>query len=87
MTEEEIFSEIRRVFCNPMRGSKDFPFEILQSTGGSSRSLTVPAVSSTFKWTAGAIVPKGTKLPLYILAQDTLQVYKILDHFPPNEKD
>ena len=75
MTEDELFSEIRSVFRGPMGGNEDFPFTILQPTGGSSRSLTVPAVSSTFKWTAGAIASKSTKIPIYILAQDKLQVY------------
>ena len=79
MTEDELFSEIRSVFRGPMGGSADFPFQVLQPTGGSSRSLTVPAVSSTFRWTAAAIAWKSTKTPIYILAQDNLQVSDIHD--------
>ena len=74
MSEEEIFDEIRSVFRGPMGKSSDFPFEILQSTGGNSRSLTIPAVSSNFKWTAGAVASKSSKVPIYILAQDKLKV-------------
>ena len=75
MNEDEIFEEIRSVFRGPMRGNKQFQFDILQSTGGNSRSLTIPAVSSTFKWSASAVASKSVKTPIYILAQDELEVY------------
>ena len=73
MSEDAIFEEIRSVFQGPMRGSSLFSFEVLQSTGGKSKSLTIPAVSSSFRWTASAIA-KNPKMPIYILAQDPLEV-------------
>ena len=39
----------------PIKGNTLFEFEILYSTGGNSMIF---AVSSTFKWTAGAFVSK-----------------------------
>ncbi len=74
MTEEEIFSEIRSVFQNAMKGSKTFSFEILQHAGGSSKILTVPALSSSFKWTASCVASKSPKTPIYILAIDDVKV-------------
>ena len=68
MTKDELFGEIRSVFRGPMGGNEDFPFLVLQPTGGTSRSLTIPAVSSTYKWTTGAIISKSTKTPIYILS-------------------
>ena len=41
MTEDELFGKIRSVFRGPMGGNEDFPFLVLQPTGGSSRSLTL----------------------------------------------
>ena len=70
MTEDEIFDEIRSVFHNQMNTNPFFQFEILQATGGTSKSLTIPAVS---KWTASAIAGKNAKVPIYILAKDNLQ--------------
>lgn len=72
MTEETIFDEIRSVFRGPMGNSKSFCFDVLQPTGGSSKSLTVPSLSHSFKWTASAILPKNAKMPLYIRAKDPL---------------
>lgn len=74
MSEEELFDEIRSVFHGPMAGKRDFQFEILQQTGGGSKTLTVPALSSSYVWTAGAIAPKHTKTPIYILAKEPLMV-------------
>ena len=74
MTEEEIMSEIRSVFSIPMRNESNFGFKILQPSGGSSKSLSVPALSSSFKWTASAIAGKNSKMPIYVLASDDLKV-------------
>ena len=52
MTEEEILDEIRSVFSYQFNDDPHFEFAILQATGGTSKSLTIPAVSSSFKWTA-----------------------------------
>ena len=75
MTEEEIFLEICSVFQNAMGGSKTFAFdEVLQHAGGSSKMLTVPALSSSFKWTASCVASKSPKTPIYILAIDDVKV-------------
>ena len=74
MSEEEIFAEIRSVFKVPMDYSHTFAFEVLQPTGGSSKSLTIPATSSTFQWTASSMASKSAKQPIYILAVDDLKV-------------
>lgn len=72
MSEEEIFSEIRSVFRVLMNHNNNFSFQVLQPMGGSNKSLTIPAVSYSFKWTASTIVPKSNKVPIYILAKEPL---------------
>ena len=74
MTEEEIMSEIRSVFEGPMMYDTKFRFRILQPSGGSSKSLTIPVQSSSYKWTVSSIAGKNTKVPIYILAEESLQV-------------
>ena len=74
MTEDDIFSEIRSVFSIPMDGDPHFPIKILQMSGGGSKTLTVPVVSSTYTWTASAVVGKNAKTPIYVLAEDKLKV-------------
>ena len=49
-------------------------FTILQPSGGSSKSLSITALSSSYKWTAGAVAGKNSKMPIYILAEDPLEV-------------
>ena len=70
MDEEDVFDEIRSVFKSPMQ----FRFTILQTSGGDSKSLMVPELSSSYKWTAAAIAGKNAKVPIYILAEDELLV-------------
>ncbi len=48
MSEDEIMSEVRSVFKVPMSNSATFLFEILQPTGGSSKTLTIPSLSVIF---------------------------------------
>ena len=67
MTENEIFSEIRSVFRVPMAGNDHFAFDVLQSTGGQNKTLVVPALPSSYKWTASVLAPKNVKTPIYIL--------------------
>lgn len=74
MSEAVIMNEIRSVFEKPMKSNPNFAFKILQPTGGSSKGLSVPALSSSFKWTASAIAGKSNKVTIYILAEDELQV-------------
>ena len=73
MTQDDIYHEIRSVFRGPMEGSSTFLFDVLQQAGGKSKSLTTPALSDSFKWTASAIVTKNAKVPLYILAKEPLK--------------
>ena len=73
MTEDEIRNEVRSVFAKPMCNSKTFRFKFLQPAGGSSKQLTVPAVSRNYKWTASAVAGKN-KIPIYIMAEDDLWV-------------
>ena len=72
MSEDEIFHEIRSVFCGPMNHNNNFAFKVLQTMGGSNKSLTIPAVSHSFEWTASTIVPKSNKVSIYILAREPL---------------
>ena len=76
MSEEEIFSEIRSVFCKPMGKDESFPFELLQPMGGC-KSLTIPSQSSNFEWNASTVAGKNAKMPVYILAQSDLKVQYI----------
>ena len=74
MTEEETMDEIRSVFATAMN-DPDFPFAILQTAGGCSKSLAIPPVSSSYKWTASAVAGKNAKMEIYILAEDELKVF------------
>ena len=67
--------EIRSVFNGPMGGKQDFKFLFLQSPGGGTKVLTIPAVSNTFTWTAQQVAKLGGyKLPVYNLAHEPLTV-------------
>ena len=74
MTEDELMSEIRSVFYSQMDKDKFFQFSILQPSGGGSKTLSVPSVSSSFKWSASSIAGKNSRGPVYILAQEDLMV-------------
>ena len=74
MSEGAIFREIRSVFEGPMDGNPNFPFKILQTCGGGSKTLSAPVLSSSFKWTAGAVAGRNSKVPVYILAECNLIV-------------
>ena len=76
MTEDEIFREIRSVFQEPMQNDSMFEFKVLQLAGGNSKSLIIPSLSRSFKWTASAVAGRNAKTSIYILAQDTLKVNK-----------
>lgn len=75
MNEEEVASEIRSIFKEPMKGDSEFRFQYLQATGGGAKFLTVPAQSSTFKWTPQQVARlSGQTGKIYILAQDKLNL-------------
>lgn len=81
MTEKEIFQEIRSVFRTPMGYDSRFCFTVLQTSGGDSKCLMVPELSRSYKWTASAIAGRNAKVPIYILAEDELQVHMCMLHF------
>ena len=78
MNEGEIFQEVRSVFRSPMGYNDQFQFTILQTSEGDSKSLMIPELSSSYRWTATAIAGRNAKVPIYILADDELFVYKSL---------
>lgn len=58
-----------------MGGNYDFPFHFLQPTGAGSRSLSVPAMSTSFRWSAQQVAKLGAnKQTIYILAMDKLEL-------------
>lgn len=73
MSVEEVESEVRSVFSRPMGGRSDFPFVYLQSTGSGTRTLTVPSVSPSFRWTAQQVAKLGSSTQaVYIMAKELL---------------
>ena len=75
MTVEEVNSEVCSVFKKPMSEKADFPFQYLQPMGTGSRCLTIPAVSSSFAWTAKQVARLGTSTgTIYILAKADLEL-------------
>ena len=69
MNEEEIFSEIRSAFAEPMGQNPSFPFTFLQASGSGTKSLAVPSLS--FHWTTQEVCKLG-KTCIYILAEEKL---------------
>lgn len=43
---------MRSVFRGSMDGRSDFPFSFLQPTGAGTRTLMLPSISFSFRWTA-----------------------------------
>ena len=74
MTQQDIFDDIRDIFQKPMKNKKDFDFTVLQPTGGGSKTLTIPCHSRSFEWSATSIVSKNTKTPIYLLANEDIEV-------------
>ena len=73
MSESEIYDEIRSVFSAPVNNNPNFQCDILQSAGGGTKSLVIPAKSSTFSWTAKQVA-SSCRWIIYILAKDKLCV-------------
>jgi len=72
--EPRIRAEIRSVFHTPMGCNPAFLFTFLQQSGGGCKFLMVPELSSSYRWTAGAVSGRNAKVPIYILAEDELEV-------------
>ena len=73
MSEDEIMDEIRSVFERPFGYDTSFPFDILQTGGGSMKSLVIPSLSSSYAWTASSVAG-STKSKIYILARRVVEV-------------
>ena len=75
MSEEDVVAEICSVFKVQMNDNPHFPFVYLQSTGGGSKSLSIPSQSSSFKWTPQQVARLSVQSSIiYILAQDELNI-------------
>jgi len=70
MTEKEIKDEIRSVFHKQMKPDHDFNF--LQSTGGGTKMLMAPQVSTHFSWSAQQVVSLAGQGAIYIQATEPL---------------
>ena len=82
MTEEQVENEIRSVFKEPMANDPKFPFCFLQSTGGGSKLLSIPSVSSSFRWNAQQVARLATQRgAIYILAEAELKLSHTLARF------
>lgn len=73
MSEEEVFSEICSVFQAPMCSDPNFPFQLMQTVGGGSKSLSTPATSSRFTWSGKEVAKMSGQGCLYIQALKDLQ--------------
>ena len=58
-SEDAIFAVVRSVFRDAMGADLNFPFKFLVPTGGDSKSLTKPVVSTTFKWTSKEVAGRA----------------------------
>ena len=70
--QDELFAEVRSVFKDAMNDDPSFPFLFLVPTGGGSKSLTKPVLSSNFKWTPKQVAGKADSI-IYILAEKDLK--------------
>ncbi len=66
---EEVFNEL--FFCGPMQNESNFPFDILQLAGSGTKSLVVPALSSSFKWTPKEVAGRYDST-VYILCKKNI---------------
>lgn len=80
MSEEEIMNEIRSVFEKPFGYDDNFQFDILQTGGNAMKSLVIPSLSSSYKWTASTVAGNA-KSKIYIVASSDLNVRHMLPAF------
>ena len=84
MTEMDIRREICEVFAIPFGYNVDdwesplFPFTLLQTSGAGCKTLSEPATSRSFRWSAEQIISLCGKGTLYILAGNKLQSSKMV---------
>lgn len=72
MSPEDIQREMCSVFSDSVEGDQ-FTFTYLQSSGGGTKSLCVPKVSSRFQWNAQQVASLGRNSCIYILADVTIK--------------
>ena len=72
-TEEDVFAEICSIFSDAMKNDDAFPFKMLLPTGSGTKSLTIPSLSSSYKWTPKEVAGKSGST-VYILAEKRLKV-------------
>ena len=71
-TESEVLDEMRSVFEDAMDKDDSSPFNFLQVTGTGSKSLIVPKVSASYKWTPKEVAGHADR-PLYILLKRAMK--------------
>ena len=82
MSVEDVEDEIHSIFASVL-GSGSFTY--LQATGGSTRCLSVPSVSTSFQWTAQQVAKLGNQRnTIYILADGDLNLPCSFDEVCPN---
>ena len=80
MNEDDVKREVCSVFQGPMGNDLNFPFVFLQAAGEGSKTLVIPSVSSTYRWTAQQVSRlAGQKGNIYILAQADMPSLKFDD--------
>ena len=70
-TDEEVKEEIRSTFNNAT-GDKSLLFKFLQITGTGRKSLMIPMVSNSYKWTPKEVAGRADK-PVYIIMEQVLK--------------
>ena len=68
-SDSEVLDEIRSVFEDAMGKDDSFPFNFLQVTGTGTKSLILPKVSASYKWTPKEVAGRADR-PLYILLRN-----------------
>lgn len=63
-SESEVIAEIRSTFSDNV--TEDVQFQFLQFTGTGTKSLMVPKVSSSYKWTPKEVAGRADR-PIYLL--------------------
>ena len=71
-TESEVLDEMRSVFEDAMDKDDSSPFNFLQVTGTGSKSLIVPKVSASYKWTRKEVAGRADR-PLYIVLKRAMK--------------
>lgn len=68
-SEGEVLEEIRSTFKDSIHDSNQFKF--LQVTGVGSKSLMVPKLSASYKWTPKEVAGRADK-PIYVLLENDI---------------